>query len=304
MRAKLWARIGDEIKCDLEVSIGGGLLVAHTEQQMRDIRRKSKIERDNGAGTIMLGGGEIREIAPYVSPHAVGGAFCPYEGKANPLKATPGFAAAAARKGARIMQNTEVLAMEERRNFILVRTSVGIVRAGRVVNCAGADAGRVARMVGVNLPIECYPIQASVTEPAQPFIPHLVYAAGNRLTLKQMRNGTILIGGGWTSERRKSDGRLAVDPHSLSGNMRVALDVVPALANLRVVRCWPAYVNGTADWNPILGQVPNHPRFYINMFPWMGFTAAPLAALAVAERVIGRKPSLDLDRFSALRYMK
>jgi len=299
---KLWATIGDEIDCDLEVKITGGLLVAHTQGQMRDIGRKADIERRHGVTIELLDRNEVRELAPYISDNVIGGAFCPDEGSANPLKATPGFATAAVHHGARIMCNTEIVGLVEAGNGFVAQTTGGSISAGRIVNCGGADAGAVAAMLGLNLPVEGHPIQVSVTEPAEALVPHLVYAAAEKLTLKQMRNGTFVIGGGWPATRRSNDNALAVNLRSLRDNLRLALNVVPALADIHVVRSWPAIVNGTADWKPILGEVPGHAGFFMNMFPWMGFTAGPISALAVAELVMGRRPSFDLDRFSAQRY--
>ena len=51
-------------------------------------------------------------------------------------------------------------------------------------------------MVGVELPLQGFPIQVNVTEPVAPLVHHLVYSAGRRLTLKQARSGGLLIGGG------------------------------------------------------------------------------------------------------------
>jgi glycine/D-amino acid oxidase-like deaminating enzyme len=300
--AKLWATIGTEIDCDLEVSITGGLLVAHTDGQMRDISRKADIERQHGVNIELLGRNEVRALAPYISADIIGGAFCPDEGKANPLKATPGFAAAAARHGAQILCNTEIQGLTENGGGFTAQSSSGAINARRIVNCGGADAGSIAAMLGIDLPVEAHPIQVSVTEPVEPLVPHLVYAAAEKLTLKQMKNGTFLIGGGWPATRRGNDDALAVSLASLRDNLRIALSVVPALADVHIVRTWPAIVNGTADWKPILGEVPGHAGFFMNIFPWMGFTAGPISALTVAELVIGRRPSFDLDRFSALRY--
>ena len=157
-------------------------------------------------------------------------------------------------------------------------------------------------MLGLDLPIEGHPIQLSVTESIEPLIPHLVYSAAARLTLKQTRHGSLLIGGGWPALRRDTDGRLSVSLSSLSENLKVALDVVPALRGIKIVRSWPAIVNGTEDWKPILGEAPGHPGFFSNMFPWMGFTAGPISALTVAELVIGRKPSFDVTAFSVARF--
>jgi len=299
---KLWAEIGDDLGCDLDVSITGGLLVAHTEQQMRDITRKAGIEKRWGARIELLGRNEVRALAPYISTEVIGAAFCPDEGKANPLLATPGFCAAAARHGARILRNREIHGLSQSARGFTAHTLDGTIEARRVINCAGADAGCIAGMLGIDLPIEGHPIQVSVTEPVEPLVPHLVYAAAEKLTLKQMNNGTFVIGGGWPATHRQVDGKLAISLRSLRDNLHVALSVVPALANVHVVRTWPAVVNGTADWKPILGEVPGHAGFFMNMFPWMGFTGGPIAALTVAELVMGRKPSVDLERYSVLRY--
>ena len=72
------------------------------------------------------------------------------------------------------------------------------------------------------------------------------------------------------------------------------------LAEARITRSWPAIVNGTADWRPVIGEVPGRPGFFVSLFPWMGFTAGPIAARITAELVLGRRPSVDLEAVSAL----
>jgi sarcosine oxidase subunit beta len=158
-------------------------------------------------------------------------------------------------------------------------------------------------MLGIDLPIEGHPIQVSVTEAAEPLVKHLVYFAGDKLTLKQAKNGSFLIGGGWPARRSARAERPTVDPHSLRGNLRVARHVVPRLDSICLLRVWPAIVNGTADWKPILGELPGRSGVFMNMFPWMGFTAGPMSALLTAELVLGRKPRMDIAAFSAARYL-
>ena len=300
---RIWAGLEAELGCDLEVSIGGGILVAETEAQLRDVARKATIERAHGLTVEMLSHDDLRRLAPYVSERAVGGAFCPTEGKANPLKVTPAFARAAQRHGARILTGTTLTGLAPDGNGYLAQTSRGAIRARRVVNSAGAEAGRVAALLGLELPIEGHPIQVNVTEPVETFMTHLVYFAGEKLTLKQARNGSLLIGGGWPARWGAAGDHLVVNLDSLRANLRVARTVVPRLGSVRLLRVWPAIVNGTADWKPILGEVPRLPGFFMNMFPWMGFTAGPISARSTAELVMGRKPFMDLEQFSALRHV-
>ena len=84
-------------------------------------------------------------------------------------------------------------------------------------------------------------------------------------------------------------------------NLKTAQLVVPAVAGAHLVRTWAAIVNGTADWKPVIGEAPGHKGFYFNFFPWTGFTAGPISALTTAELVLGRKPSIDIARYSSLR---
>jgi glycine/D-amino acid oxidase-like deaminating enzyme len=300
---RLWQGLEAELGVDLEVSIDGGLLVAETEAQMRDIARKAAIERAAGLTIELLSAADLRRVAPYLSERMIGAAYCPEEGKANPLKATPAFAAAAQRRGARILANCEVTALVPDGDGYVAETSAGSVRARRVVNAGGADAGRISTMLGIELPIQGVPIQVSVTEPTEPLVNHLVYFAGDKLTLKQAKNGSLLIGGGWSSLWSARAERPTVNPHSLRSNLKVARHVVPRLGSVCLLRVWPAVVNGTADWKPILGELPGRPGVFMSMFPWMGFTAGPMTALLTAELVLGRKPSLDVTAFSAARYL-
>ncbi len=298
---RIWSGLPAELGVDLEVKLTGGLIVARSADRLRQIEEKAAIERAHGLEVRMLSRDELRALAPYVSDKMVGGAFAPDEGKANPLKVTPAFARAAERSGARLLRRVAVTALERDITGYRVTTSAGAVRAKRVVNCAGAAAGDVARLIGIDLPVIGAPIQLTVTEPTAPLVPHLVYFAGGRLTLKQAQNGTFLIGGGWPSIAH-ADGRLEVDLTSLRDNMRVAVEVVPRLSPVQIVRSWPAIVNGTDDWKPILGEVAGHPGFFMGMFPWMGFSAGPIAARTVAQLILGRDPGVDIRPFTAERF--
>ena len=74
----------------------------------------------------------------------------------------------------------------------------------------------------------------------------------------------------------------------------MAVHVVPALRRVQLLRTWPALVNGTHDWRPILGEVPGVPGIYMGMVPWLGFSAGPAAARLVADQIMGRKPEAGL----------
>lgn len=292
---EMWRGLPALLGVDLEIGLKGGLLVAPNEAQMRDIERKAAFERAQGLRIDILDKPALRALAPYLSDHIVGGAFCPDEGKANPFAVAPAFAAAAERLGATILRHTPVQAIVRTGDGFEVSTPRGVLKAKRVVDAAGADAARVAAMAGIELAdVQGFPIQASATEQVGPLVPHLVYYTGEKLTLKQNGVGTLLIGGGWPA-RLGRHGNPVANPDSLARNLAVAVAVVPALAKVKIVRTWAAIVNGTSDWKPILGEIPAVPGFFVNFFPWMGFTAGPISARIVASLVQGRQPPLDVD---------
>ena len=76
--------------------------------------------------------------------------------------------------------------------------------------------------------------------------------------------------------------------------------MVPQVANARTIRSWTAWVNGTTDWRPILGEAPNISGFYLALFPWVGFSAGPMMARLISDLVIGRHLTIPLDGISVL----
>lgn len=290
----MWHELPNELGVDLEVSTKGGLLVATTEQQMREIAAKAELEREHGLEVNLLDQSAVRQLAPYLSERVIGGAFCPIEGKASPLIATLAYADAAKRLGVKFRRHSEVVGLERGQQNYRVRLADEELVARRVVNAAGADAGRIAAMLGIHTDVQGFAIQVAVTEQTGPLIPHLVYSAGEKLTLKQNAIGSVLIGGGWPA-RWHGRGHPVTDPDSLAQNMALALQTVPALGPLRVIRTWAAVVNGTDDWRPILGEVPGAPGFFMNFFPWMGFTAGPIIARIIASLVQDKPVPLDID---------
>lgn len=290
----LWQQAETLLGADLEVSLCGGLLVAASDDEMRFVEAKARLERAAGLGMELLSATDLSAKAPYVSARMAGAALCPIEGKANPLAAASAYAAAAQSLGADIRPGHTVSAIRHGNDGYEVRTGNGIFRAPRLVNAAGTEAARIAGLAGAYIAAKSFPIQLGVTEPTAPLIDHLVYSGGEMLTLKQTRDGTVLIGGGWPA-MRDSSGRVRAAGKSLSGNLSAAFAAVPQIASLRIVRTWAAEVNGNKSWLPLLGELPGAPGFFIHYVPWMGFSGGPAGGRIVASLVQGRQPPVDFD---------
>ncbi len=298
--AALWPAFARELGVDLDLDITGGLMLAEDAARLEHLREKARLERRYGVEVEILSAPELRELAPYVSADLAGAAWCPAEGKINPMLAGPAVIEGARAAGARVHEDTGVRSIERTGSGFALRTARGTFRAGRVLNASGGWSARVAAMAGTHLPIRANPIQLIVTEPAPPLAPHLLAYADRHLTLKQVRNGNLVIGGGWRAALDAHTHRATVLRESFEGNLWVAARVLPALATLHVIRSWAA-LNVAVDGAPLLGEVPGLPGFY-NAVTVNGITLGPLIGRLSAQMLRTGKTLPALDFFTLSRF--
>jgi glycine/D-amino acid oxidase-like deaminating enzyme len=297
---EIWKGLSAELGVDLEVSSNGGLMIAENETNLRHLEEKVRLENSIGINSQMLSRSELHEKAPYISTTMVGAAFCPIEGKANPLVVAPAFADAARRNGAVISTKTEVLEIEKSSQGFTISTSAGQFRGAKVLITANAGIPKLTAGLGKRIPISDVPVQVSVTEQIEKFVHHLVYFTSEKLTFKQANSGSLLIGGGWPARYDEKQNPI-LNPDSLRSNLRVALKVVPRIADVKVIRTWVGTGNGTEDHNPIIDKFPGVDGLYVGMYPYMGFTASPLMGKLLAELILTGKCERDISPFTIER---
>lgn len=300
----IWQGLSEELGTDLEVATNGGLLVAETEEQATLVAEKVALEAEHGFPAELVTGAELRRLAPYLSPRIIAAEYNGAEGKTNPLLAAPAFARAAERHGARIITGTTVGEVRRSDDGFVVTTTSEAIRCSRVVLSTGSELPRLAAGLGVELPISDEPVQVHATEAVAPVIPHLVYYAGGRLTLKQAKAGTLLVGGGWPASVDPETGHPTVSADSMRGNLRVAQRVAPWIGSVNVIRAWAGVGNGTPDLLPLIGESPAAPGAFIAMFPHMGLTGGPLMGQVMAALVQGKDPGRDLTPFALDRFAR
>jgi glycine/D-amino acid oxidase-like deaminating enzyme len=303
-----WARLGDELGEDVEVVQAGGIMCAETEGDVVALRRKHGLESRWGLETELLGGDEVRAIAPYLAPTVTAAAYCRTEGHANPRLVGPAYARAALQRGAVIRTNAPVVALDRRKGSWQVRIAGDEdVEVDAVLVAAGVWTGEVAAMADVRLPVVPVALSMIATEPVAQFVPHLVQHVGRRLSLKQAHDGNVLVGGGWASRLVHRHGVVELDARpelrfdSLAGNAWTAARVVPALGDVAVLRAWSGVAPVTADQLPIVGPVPRRPGLFVAA-GGPGFTLAPVLSRLVAEIMLGGRSSLDLEDYDPQRF--
>ncbi len=296
----LWGGLERELGADFEIKITGGLMVAETDRDLAFLEEKTRVERSQGVECQVIDASALRDLEPALDPGFVGAAYCPLEGKINPLVATQGLLDAAKAAGARLFERTDVTAIERDASSFVVHTARGAIRAGRVVNAAGGFAATIGRMLGADLPVFGAPLQMIVTEAAVPTLSRLVAHADRHLSLKQAANGNFIVGGGWPAGLDPVHGHPRPLRSSLEGNLWVAQRVAPALRKLHVIRSWAA-INVDIDGAPILGEHPDIAGFF-NVVAANGYTLGPLLGRMTADLIVRGQTDRDIRPFSVTRF--
>src|SRR5256886_6364173 len=135
----------------------GCLICATNEKHMAYLRANYEKQIAMGLRNVRLvAGDEIRSLFPQLrGDDIVGGSFCSTDGFVDPYSAMIGFMTWAADHGATLWKNTAVtgVALDEC-GIAGVETSRGPVATRKLVNCAGAWAADVAKLAGVELPVQ------------------------------------------------------------------------------------------------------------------------------------------------------
>jgi glycine/D-amino acid oxidase-like deaminating enzyme len=297
-----WRRLSDELGYDLEVDLDKGtLLVAEHPSEYDRLAELKAGHEGQGIPIVAIGGSELRRFAPYLAPGIEAAIYCPTGGQANPRLAAWAFGRAAERRGATIRERSEVRAIARAAGGYRVDTTDGPLLARNVVIAAGPWSVAMVAPFDVGIPLRIRYFQVSATSPAPPFIRHGVRRVAGHLTLKQTPHGTCLLGGGWPGiEAFPTHGRISTE--SLVQNCAVAARVVPAYADLSILRVWAGYDGSTTDERPILDAIPGWPGLFLSTGSNSGFTHGPVLGELTAELTTGRRLSHDITAFSLARF--
>src|SRR5581483_278279 len=147
----------------------GYLFLATCDAHMRYLQTNYERQRSLGLENVrLLPADEIARAFPLLrTDDVVGGSFCSTDGFVDPYSAMVGFMTRASEQGAKLWRNAEVTGIRlEQRAVTGVETSRGPISTRTVVNAAGAWAASVAKMAGVDLPVE--PLRRMLV-PTEPF---------------------------------------------------------------------------------------------------------------------------------------
>lgn len=307
MRAiAMWPGLGDELQADIDYHQDGHLTLISREDDIPALERKVSQQRDGGLDVRMIYGDEVREVARGVSDVIIAGAYCPTDGHANPIWTTKAFARAAVRHGARLLERTPVTGLLTDSGRVTgVETPDGRIEAAWVVNAAGAWSPELCRMAGFDVPIHTRAPQMMLTTELPSELLPVVGCVGKLLSLKQLKSGRYLIGGGWPASVYM-DRPIGLNRHqSVAGSAEASSFVWPVLKQTRIVRVWSGLEAETDDVVPILGPVEHIGGLLMaSGFSGHGFALSPYIGKLTTDLIATGETEIPIDELKLDRFSR
>jgi len=304
---ELYRSLARELNFNVMFSQRGHLTLAHNDGSLRAMRWRAEVNKLEGVESEVISPADIKELAPLVDTSAstrypiLGALYHPPGGIIRHDAVNWGYARAAHALGVEIHQETEVIGISVECGRVQgVMTTRGQISTPVVVNATAGWASLVAKMAGVRLPIMTHPLQAAVTEPVKMFLRTVIVSGSLHVYVSQTDRGELVFGA-------------STDPfasYSTRGSLefteelaRHVLDLMPAIAPLRVLRQWAGLCDLTPDFSPIIGATQVQGFLLDVGWGTYGFKAGPAAGEAIAELIAnGNTPRLiaafDLARFA------
>ncbi len=150
---RIWDTLGDEIGEDVGFRRGGCFFTANSQKQLEEHGAWLDTARHFGIDTRLL---SAEELEGHISGSAIkwaGALYTPTDGRAEPQKAAPAIARAAARSGASVLTSCAVRGIETSGGRVsAVVTEHGRIETAVVLCAAGAWTSLFCGSLGLNVP--------------------------------------------------------------------------------------------------------------------------------------------------------
>jgi glycine/D-amino acid oxidase-like deaminating enzyme len=304
MRARdMWDELPGLIGFDGEFRATGNLRLASDEERAQQLDQFFTDASSRGLALVRLERAELKVRFPWLSGKPMHGVLCPSDGHANPRLVGPAFAFAAQGAGATLVERTDITEGWYANGAFQLRAADNRTFAAPVlVNCAGAWAAQVAGWFGEPVTLVPEVPQVQVTEPVPYRIEPVLGFVGGDFYLRQTLRGNILFGSG--------QGRATPDvlrsrplPETMRRGAEIAIDFIPDLAHVPIIRSWTGVDGDTSDGVCVVGPSETHPGLiHAFGFNGHGFLLGPAVGAVVTELVLDDKTATDIGGLGIGRF--
>ena len=285
-----------------------GYLFVATAQKHLDYLR-ANYQRQIAAGlktASLVSRDEIVAMVPQLrSDDILGGSFCSTDGFVDPYSVMTGFTLRAVDQGAELIRDAQVTGLTlDAKGVASVETTQGSIATRTVVNCAGAWSAEIAKMAGIDLPVE--PLRRMLV-PTEPFdkVSHgapMVVDMSSGFHFRPEGLGLLLA---WNDPEEKPGFKTAFDRGFIEKILTRAVDRVPVFEELEVnpSRAWAGLYEMTPDHHPVLGAAPGVNGFcFASGFSGHGVMHSPATGKILSDLIL--KGWTDLIDAKLLNYAR
>jgi sarcosine oxidase subunit beta len=324
----LYAGLAREFSYDFEFNPKGCVFACETEAEMEAAGAYVARQRADGYDMRLLDPRELRDLEPRIAGDLAGGTYTPGEGAIAvcPYKVCFAFV-----EEARALGGLDVYTYCEARAVRLspgagrveaVETDAGAFATGVCVNCGGAWAPQVGRLVGIDIPIQPRKGMNLVSEKTEQLCFHKVLEFGYMMSKfddisfrrdvsplveeynvafnLEYTNANNLLLGGYRGFRGFD---VRSEAEAVKAIAERGIRFYPDLAGINCIRSYAGVRPFVRDHLPIVSGVDSVPGFYIAAgHEGDGICFAPFTGKAMAQIVAGRPTDFDLSNLAFSRF--
>ncbi|MER2119681.1 MAG: L-2-hydroxyglutarate oxidase [Solibacillus sp.] len=164
----------------IEYDICGKVIVATEQHELPLLQNLYERGIQNELEIEMLNAEQLKEIEPHVA--GLGAIRVPQAGIVNYKQVSEKIRELIEKNGGEIRCGVEVKSINEHDNGVTIETSKGTVEAKVMINCAGLQSDRIAKMTGYSADLKIVPFRGEyykLKESSRSLVNHLIYPVPN-----------------------------------------------------------------------------------------------------------------------------
>ncbi len=289
-----------------------GFIALASAKDRAGLEANVAMQKRVGIRTDLISADDLHQLMPTLALNdLVSAAYEPDGGYADPNLTVTAFANAARRLGATFFLDTEVTGVRFNGDTVVgIATRADIFDAPIVLNAAGPWGARVAKLAGIDVPINSCRVQVTFfRRPPEHAAPHPVVVDFVNATYFRSETGTLTLAG----LIDPAEANAVVDPDNF--NEKLDSNFVLEVGEKMVTR-YPVIEHSdsaggyaglyaiTPDWHPLVDELIPGSGFYISAgFSGHGFKLGPAGGLMIADMLTGvSDPKFSSHLFRLNRY--
>jgi len=282
----------------------GTLWVAEDEAQMAHAVVRAERLAQRGWSASLLSGTELARLEPSLRKGMAGGVRVARDSAVFPPAVARELTEQLVAKGGSTLFGASVLRIGS--NGVQLSSGERL-SAADVVVAAGTGVTRLLP----DIPVFPRKGHLAITDRYPGRLSHQVVSMGYGQTeagsdaLAVAANVQPRATGQWLIGSCRQDGieHADVDPRVLAQLLRSAIDLLPCLAEMRILRSWTGMRPATRDGRPIIGRHPALDHVWLaSGHEGLGVTTAFGTAQLLADLMLGRPPCIDAGVYSPSRF--